>query len=83
MDEFTRVFAEKYLETLEVQNDLIFHTLNSRDAVPTIVAIQSAHIVQIRKCYMALSSALPVGSRPTFSNYLRSLADEHEKPVTN
>lgn len=83
MDDFTTNFAKKYLGTLEGQHDLIFQMLNGKDAVPIIVAIQSAHIIQIRRCYTALSSSLPAGSRPTFANYLRSLADEHDKETVS
>ena len=79
MDDFAKEFGKKYLDALERQNDMIVHMLEGRNVSSVIVAIQSAHIVQIKRCYTALASGLPAGSRPTFANYLRSLADDLDK----
>jgi hypothetical protein len=70
--------TEDYADVICGMDKLILRHVGDAMSLSTLIAIQSVHIEQLRRCHAVLS-AMNKDSAQSFPQYLRALADAHEK----
>lgn len=72
------VLTEDYANVIRGMDKLILQHVGAGMSLDTLVAIQSVHLEQLRRCHAVISAMNKEDAR-SFPQYLRDLAEAHEK----